>query len=171
MAAAKDIAIAIVVAVAENGVIGRDGGLPWHIPADLREFKRVTMGKPIVMGRRTYESIGRPLPGRANIVVSRDPGFGPPGVTVVRSVAEALEVARFEARTAGAEEICIIGGAAIFAEALPMADILRLTEVHAAPEGDVRMPAFSRRSWRETARQEHSGDPAYSFITLERIPD
>lgn len=168
---AKDIAIAIVVAVAENGVIGRDGGLPWHIPADLREFKRVTMGKPIVMGRRTYESIGRPLPGRANIVVSRDPGFDPPGVTVVRSVAAALEIARVAAQTAGADEICIIGGAAIFAEALPMADILRLTEVHAAPEGDVRMPAFSRRSWHETARQDHPGDPAYSFVTLERRPD
>lgn len=171
MATPDAIAIVLVVAVAENGVIGRDGGLPWHIPADLREFKRVTMGKPIVMGRRTYESIGRPLPGRANIVVSRDPGFGPPGVTVVRSVAEALDAARFAAKAAGAEEICIIGGAAIFAEALPLADRIRLTEVHASPEGDVRMPGFSRRLWRETARQDHPGDPAYSFVTLERVGD
>ena len=150
--------ISFVVARADNGVIGRDGALPWHIPEDLKHFRRLTMGKPIVMGRKTWDSLGKALPGRHNIVVSRNPAFAAEGATVVRSLAAAFEAAE-------GEEAVVIGGAALFAEALPLATRIHLTEVHSTPEGDVTMPPFGD-AWRETAREPRDG---YSFVTLERL--
>ncbi len=161
--------LTLVVARAANGVIGRDGGLPWHLPADLRHFKRLTVGKPVVMGRRTFESIGRPLPGRHNIVLTRG-GWRAEGVTVVATLAEAVAAAGLQ-QGARPDEIMIIGGAAVYAEALPSARRVYLTEVHAAPDGDTRLPAFDRSVWHEIAREDHpvAGDaPAFSFVTLER---
>ncbi len=153
----------LVVARADNGVIGRDNALPWRIPADLQHFKRLTLGKPIVMGRRTFESIGRPLPGRLNIVLTRDPDWQAEGVTVAASLSDAL--------AADVPEVAVIGGAQVYAEALPFATHVHLTEVHAAPEGDTVLPAFDPAEWRETAREDHAADgdtPGYSFVTLER---
>ena len=153
--------VSLVVARADNGVIGRDNALPWRIPADLAHFKRLTLGKPVVMGRRTFESIGKPLPGRENIVLTRDPAWRAAGVTVAAGLAAAL---------AGRAEVSIIGGAQVYADALPLATQVHLTEVHASPEGDTWLPAFGPE-WRETARDDHAaadGQPAYSFVTLER---
>ncbi len=164
-------AISFVVARADNGVIGRDNALPWHLPADLKHFKRLTVGKPIVMGRRTFESIGRPLPGRHNIVLTRDPDWRADGVTVVGNLAEAVAAGGLDPRTR-VEEVMIIGGAAVYADALPIATRIYLTEVHDAPGGDTILPPFAPDRWRETAREDHpaeDGKPAYSFVTLERV--
>lgn len=164
-------AICFVVARADNGVIGRDNALPWHIPADLKHFKRLTVGKPVVMGRKTFESIGKPLPGRHNIVLTRDPEWRADGVTVVPNLAEAVAAAGLDPKTR-AEEVMIIGGAAVYAEALPIATRVYLTEVHAAPEGDTLLPPFDPARWRETAREDHQAEgeqPAFSFVTLERV--
>lgn len=133
--------LAIVVAVAANGVIGRDGGLPWHLPSDLKRFKAMTMGKPVIMGRKTWASIGRPLPGRPNIVISRDPEFRAEGATSVRSLEEAVALARQQTRALGVDEICVIGGGEIYRQAIALADILHVTEVDAIVEGDTRFPA------------------------------
>lgn len=162
--------LTLVVARADNGVIGRDGGLPWHLPADLRHFKRLTVGKPVVMGRRTFESISKPLPGRQNIVLTRSPDWRAEGVTTVPNLAEAVAAAGLQ-QGARPEEIMIIGGAAVYADALPSARRVYLTEVHAAPEGDTVMPPFDPAVWRETAREFHAAEgeaAAYSFVTLER---
>jgi dihydrofolate reductase len=159
------VRISLIAAVARNGVIGRDGGLPWRIPADLRFFKETTMGKPIVMGRKTLESIGRALPGRQNIVVTRSAGFAADGVTVADSLDAAIAAA------GDADEVMVIGGAEIYALAFARAQRLFLTEVDAAPEGDAHFPEFDRAAWREVARADHPADgdtPAYSFVTLER---
>jgi dihydrofolate reductase len=158
----------LVVAVARNGVIGRDNQLPWRLPDDLAYFKRVTMGHPIVMGRRTHESIGHALPGRLNIVVSRNPGFRAPGCVVVRSLDEAWKAA------ADAQEVCVIGGTSLFRESLPLADRIHLTEVQADVEGDTFFPAFDRSQWteREVERHPSDGRNAYPFriLVLERKP-
>ncbi len=161
--------LSLVVARADNGVIGRDNALPWRIPADLRHFKRLTVGKPVVMGRRTFESIGKALPGRHNIVLTRDPGWSAGGVTIAPNLAEAIAAAGL-VPNARAEEIMIIGGAQIYAEALPSARRVHLTEVHASPAGDTLLPAFDPARWSETAREDHAADgeqPGYSFVTLE----
>lgn len=157
--------INVVVAMADNGVIGRDGGLPWHLPADLRQFRAITWGHPIVMGRRTHESIGRVLPGRRNIVISRDPACAADGCVVVPDFEEAVAVA------GDVPDVMIVGGAAVYAAALPRCTRLFITEVHASVEGDVRFPAFAREQWRETARERHAGDGEfdYSFVVLERV--
>ena len=158
--------ISLVVAMADNGVIGKDGALPWRIPEDMRRFKALTLGKPCVMGRKTWDSLPRkPLPGRDNIIVTRDPGFAAPGAIVAHSLDDAL------AREA--PEICVIGGVAIFAAALGRADVVHLTEVHADVDGDVRMPLFDRALWRETAREDHetADGLCYSYVTLERSRD
>ncbi|MCC2977369.1 dihydrofolate reductase [Sphingomonas sp. PL-96] len=150
------------LARADNGVIGRDGQLPWHLPADLRRFKAGTMGKPMVMGRKTFESFPSPLPGRRHIVLTRDPSWSAAGAEVARDPEAALALA-------GAGEVAVIGGAEVFALFLPHADRIELTEVHAAPEGDAVVPAFE--GWREAAREdfaEEGGRPAYSFVTLVR---
>ena len=184
--------VAIVVAMARNLVIGRGNALPWHLPADLARFRAVTMGKPIVMGRRTYESIGRVLDGRHNIVISRRPGFRAPGCTVAASLGSALEAA-----SNTAAEIAVIGGASIYEEALPHAVRIYLTLVHAVVDGDVRFLERRLRGacrervlhalaggsvrlcdlvpgvWREVSRTERGADArnpyAMSFIELERV--
>jgi len=156
----------LVVAMARNRVIGRDNALPWRLPADLAYFKRVTMGHPIVMGRRTYESIGKALPGRLNIVVSRNPEFRAPGCTVVDSLDEAW-------RAAGdAPEVCVIGGTSLFAEALPVADRIHLTEVDAEVPGDTWFPEFDRGEWTEREVERHARDERHAhpfrIVVLER---
>jgi dihydrofolate reductase len=156
----------LVVAVSRNGVIGRDNKLPWRLPADLAFFKRTTMGQPVIMGRRTYESIGKPLPGRLNIVVTRQEDFEAPGCTVVHSLDEAYRAA------GNADTVAVIGGSALFAEALPEADTVYLTEVDAEVEGDVFFPPFDRARFRETELERHAADDrhAYPFriLKLER---
>lgn len=162
--------ISFVVARADNGVIGRGGGLPWRLPADLRHFKRLTIGKPVIMGRKTFESIGKPLIGRHNIVLTRDPDWQSEGVTVVPNLAEAVAAAGLNPK-ARADELMIIGGAQLYAEALPIATRIHLTEVHAEPEGDTHMPSFESDRWQEVSREDHAAEddaPAYSFVTLER---
>lgn len=159
--------ITLVVALAENGVIGRDNGLAWHLRGDLKRFKAVTMGKPMLMGRKTFASIGRPLPGRRTLVLTRDPAFAVEGVETVHDWSQALAAA-------SAEELMVVGGAEIYQLALPHADALRLTEVAASPEGDTRFPPFDRALFRETFREAHPAGPhdehAYTFVDLERIP-
>lgn len=168
----NSLPLVLVVAVAENGVIGRKGGLPWRIPGDLKHFKAVTMGKPMVMGRKTYESIGKPLPGRTSVVLTRDKNWRVDGVLVGHSLDEILKLANEEAKRTGASEIAIIGGSALFDETLPIAAKIELAEVHAKPEGDVFFPKFDRTIWRETRRegpmQSEKDDHAYSVVTLER---
>lgn len=155
-----------VVAVSDNDVIGRDNALPWHQPADLAFFKRVTMGYPLLMGRRTFESIGRPLPGRRNIVLSRS-GFTAPGVETARSLDEARNLA------GDAEKLMVIGGADIFRLAMPVLDIIYLTRVHAViADGDTFMPPWDPAEWVETFREERPADERnahpMTFLTLER---
>ena len=152
------------LARADNGVIGREGKLPWHLPADLKRFKAQTMGKPMVMGRKTFESFPSPLPGRRHIVLTRDPGWSAEGAEVAHSPEDALALA-------GESEVAVIGGAEVFALFLDRADRIELTEVHVDAEGDATVPAFGA-GWREIAREEHAseaGRPAYSFVTLERM--
>ena len=166
------IDLALIVAVADNGVIGRNNALPWHLPDDLKYFKRTTMGKPILMGRKTFESIGRPLPGRANIVISTSPDYQAEGIHVVSSLKEALALAEDIATIDGAEELMVIGGAQIYAAALPRASRLYLTEVHAKVEGDAYLPPLDLQLWREVSRDYHPSalaeQYAYSFVVYER---
>jgi dihydrofolate reductase len=155
--------VVFYVARALNGVIGRDGGLPWRLPADLRRFKALTMGKPMVMGRRTFDSFPQPLPGRRHIVLTRDPDWRAEGAERAGSVEEALALA------GEVDEIAVIGGAEVFALFLPLAVRVELTEVRSDVEGNTVMPAFD--GWREAAREEHPAvgeRPAYSFVTLVR---
>ena len=156
--------IVLVAAVADNGVIGRDGDIPWRIPEDMKHFKAVTSGRPVVMGRVTYESIGRPLPNRTNIVITRSPGWSAEGVTTVGSVDEALEVAREVAR-GSASDVMVIGGARVYEAVIGTADVQVITEVHQSPEGDTFYPEFDRSAWLETRREKHDG---YDFVWLER---
>ncbi|NJD32902.1 MAG: dihydrofolate reductase [Gammaproteobacteria bacterium] len=157
----------MIVATDEHGGIGLRGGLPWHLPNDLKRFKALTMGKPIVMGRRTYDSIGRALPGRTNIVVTRQPGLAIDGCRVVPSLAAALAAA------GDAEETCVIGGAGIYREALPLAATLYVTRVHATVGADTFFPPFDAEDWEEIAREDHPADDrhahAYSYVTLRRV--
>lgn len=166
------IRLALIVAAAENGVIGRNNALPWHLPEDLRYFKRLTMGKPIIMGRKTFASIGKPLPGRTNIVITRNPVFRAEGVKVVSSLAAALELAQHVALVDGAEEAVVIGGAEIYRAALPQADRLYLTEVHAVVEGDAVLPDIDWNKWLEVSREHHAaqapGQYDYSFVCYAR---
>lgn len=174
MPESPDQSIVIVVARADNGVIGRDGDIPWHISSDLKRFRRVTMGKPMIMGRKTYESIGKPLDGRDNIVVTRNPDFKADGILVAGSMDEALTLAREKAAERGADEITVIGGAEIYRLVLPMTDIIDVTEVHISPEGDTWFPELDDAEWREVSRERHEpglkDSAPYSFVILERIP-
>ncbi|MEG3088026.1 dihydrofolate reductase [Sphingomonas sp. PB4P5] len=154
--------ITLHVARADNGVIGKDGKMPWHLPADLKRFKAQTMGKPMIMGRKTFESFPSPLPGRRHIVLTRDPAWSAPGAEVAHSVAAALALA-------GPGDVAVIGGAEIYALFTDRADTVELTEIHLSPAGDAHVPAFA--GWQETARDDHpaeGGRPAYSFVTLAR---
>ncbi len=173
--------LSLVVARARNGVIGRDGGLPWRLRSDLQRFKALTMGKPCLMGRATWESLPlKPLPGRLNIVLTRDEGWGEQGeaktslgqALICTSLDEALEIAREQAVEDGVDEICVIGGAALYAATLPRAHRLHLTEVEAVPEGDTLFPAFDEAQWIEVFCERHEpgekDDHAFVFRTLER---
>lgn len=162
------IPIILVVAVAENGVIGRDNQLPWRIKSDLKFFKTVTMNKPVVMGRRTYASIGKPLPGRTNIVVTRQPDFAAPGILVVPGLDQALAAARGDALRRSADAIAVIGGTDIFQQTMPLARRLILTLVHANPPGDTYFPAVDPAVWREAERlpQPKGPDDEYGFTIV-----
>lgn len=163
---------ALIVAMAQNRVIGRNNKLPWYLPNDLKYFKQVTMGKPIIMGRLTYESIGKPLPGRVNIVVTRNPDWRAEGVRVANSLEEAYSLAMSIAEIDGRDEVMVIGGDQIYQAALPLADRIYLTEVHADVEGDAFFPEFDRSAWQEVAREEFAAtEPnpyAYAFVVLDR---
>lgn len=164
--------IVFVVAVAENGVIGRDNAMPWRLKSDLQRFKKLTLDKPIVMGRKTFLSIGRPLPGRTNIVVTRDASFRAKGVVAVPSLEAAADIAVGDALRRFATEIAVIGGAEIFAQWMPRATRLEITEVHASPEGDTVLAPIDRAVWEEVARSRHArgeGDSAdFSYVTYRR---
>ena len=161
------------VARARNGVIGRGGGLPWRLRSDLQLFKAVTTGKPVIMGRKTWESLPRrPLPGRLNLVLSRDASFEPQGAVACERWEEAVSIGREQAAEDGVDEVCVIGGAALFELALPSARRMYLTEVDAAPDGDVFMPVVDESGWREVRRAAHPAgegdDYAFVFRVLER---
>ena len=165
--------LVIVVAVAENGIIGKDNGLSWRLPSDMRRFRRITMGKPLIMGRKTYEAVGRPLPGRETVVVTRDQSLRVAGVDVVHSLPEAIAKAGELAAKMGADEIIVAGGAEIYAALLRQATRIDLTRVHATIEGDAAFPELDPAEWRETSREEHAreagDDHAYTVISLSRI--
>jgi dihydrofolate reductase len=165
--------IALVVARARNGVIGRDGGLPWRLRSDLQRFKAITIGKPCIMGRRTWESLPlKPLPGRLNLVLSKDESFEARGALVCTTLDEAVDIARETAGEDGVDEICVLGGVALFAMALPRAKRLYITEVEAEPEGDAVFPAFDEGAWIEVSSEAHPAgekdDHAFVFRVLER---
>lgn len=160
--------LALVAAVADNGIIGQGNRLPWHLPADLAHFKRLTLGRPILMGRRTWESLPGRLPRRRHIILTRDPDYRAEGCTVVRSLDEAIAAA------GPVDELLIVGGGALYAEALPRAERLYLTRVHARVEGDTRFPSWNPADWIEVDRVEHPADErnpvSMTFLTLERAP-
>jgi dihydrofolate reductase len=171
----RAISILVVAAVAENGVIGRGNALPWRLKLDMQHFRALTMGKPVVMGRKTFMSIGRPLKGRTTIVVSRDRDFTAPGIVVAPSLDAALSVARGDALRRNADIIVIAGGAEIYAQAMPLATQLAITHVHKQIEGDAYFPAIDPNEWRESARGEHEAagedEAAFALATYERAID
>lgn len=165
------VPVAIIAAISRDGVIGVDNRLPWYLPEDLKFFKSMTRGKPLVMGRRTFDSIGRPLPGRLNIVVTRDSGFRPEGVRVCLDLEPALRLADRQATIDAAEEIMVMGGAQIYAQALPLASRLYLTEVDVDVEGDAFFPQVDEAEWQEVRRvpgEPQAGQPSYDFVTYRR---
>ena len=155
--------VTLVAAVAANGVIGRDGGLPWRLPQDMRHFKALTTGHVLVMGRRTYESIGRPLPGRTTVVLTRDPGWRADGALVARDIGEALALGR-----SVDEQVFVVGGAQVYAAALPYADRMVVTHLDEPIEGDTHFPPVDWAQWQETGRQSYDG---FAVVTYERIRD
>jgi len=164
----KKISVGMMLAMDKNKLIGKDNDMPWHIPGEQAYFKQVTMGKPIIMGRKTYESIGRPLPGRANIVVTRNPEWSADGVVVVSSLSEAIDLA---AQLAGEEvdEVMIIGGATLCREAMPITERVYLTYIDYAYEGDTYFDSFNWSDWQELSRQDNQHEGlAYSYFVLER---
>jgi dihydrofolate reductase len=167
-----NIPLILVVAMAENRVIGQDNRLLWRIKTDMGRFRRLTMGKPMIMGRKTFQSIGKPLPGRETIVLTRDEGFSAEGVHVTHTWEEAVAKGEELAAKAGADAISVAGGAEIYALALPHVQTLFLTEVHVAPEGDAVFPSFDRSQFREIKREDHPKGPddehPFTFIDLER---
>jgi dihydrofolate reductase len=167
-----DIPLAIVAAIADNGVIGRDNRLIWRLRSDLKRFRAITMGKPVIVGRLTWESIGRPLPGRDMIVLTTDPTYTAEGVVVAHTLPKAMERGLASARRRDAAEIIVAGGAKVYAQALPLAARLYLTRVHAEPEGDALFPSFDPTQFRETAREDHPAGPddehPFSFVDYAR---
>jgi len=164
--------VVFVVAVAENGVIGANGGMPWRLKSDMQRFKALTLNKPVVMGRKTFESLPRPLPGRTNIVITRDAAWRAAGAIVTHSVADARAVAIGDALRRFATEIAVIGGAEIYAQWMNDADRLEVTEVHARPEGNTRLAAIDPAEWEEVARQRYPAGPDdsadFSYVTYRR---
>jgi dihydrofolate reductase len=169
----RRVSIVLLAAVADNGVIGRDNALPFRQSSDLKRFKSLTMGKPVLMGRKTYLSIGKPLPGRTNIVVSRNGGFAAPGIVVAGSLDAALTAARGDALRRGVDEVVVIGGTDIFKQSMALADRIEITHVHARPEGDTYFPPIDMACWLEATRSEHPAGPkdeaAFSYATYVRI--
>ncbi|KMQ73701.1 dihydrofolate reductase [Marinobacter subterrani] len=166
---------ALIVAMSRNRVIGRNNNLPWYLPGDLRYFKQATMGKPIIMGRKTWDSIGRPLPGRMNVVISRNETWeAPTGTVAAKSLQEALVKAEAQAELEGGDEVMIIGGGQIYAEALPMVDRMYVTLVHAEVEGDAFFPEVNWEEWEEIGREDFSASDNnpydYSFVVYQRLP-
>jgi dihydrofolate reductase len=159
--------IVLVAAIGDNNVIGRDGGLPWRLKSDLKHFRNVTLNRPVIMGRRTFESIGRPLSHRTNIVVTRDLGLKAPGAVLATGIETALAFARNDAKKRGVDEIMVIGGSDIFSATMPLAARLEITHVHAAPEGDAYFPPIDPQVWRQTAVEEHAAGPEddHAFVT------
>lgn len=158
--------LALIAALADNRVIGIDNRLPWHLPADLRHFKALTLGKPIIMGRKTWDSLGRPLPGRLNLVVSRQEGLRLEGAEVLPSLAAAIDRADAWAREQGVAELMLIGGAELYAQGLPLAQRLYLTRVHLEPAGDAFFPEFAAGDWQLAEREEHVAEgeaPAHAY--------
>ena len=168
----KSAGLVLVAAVADNGVIGQGGGLPWRLKSDMAHFRSVTMGKPVVMGRKTWASIGKPLAGRTNIVVTRDLNFAAPGVLVAPTLAAALAVARGDALRRVADHIVVIGGADLYAQTIAGAEGLVITHVHLRPQGDTRFPAIDPALWCEVARSEHTAGPqdaaGFSIVSYAR---
>ncbi|MDV7340890.1 dihydrofolate reductase [Terasakiella sp. A23] len=164
--------ISMIVAVAENGAIGKDNKMLWHIPEDFKYFKATTMGKPMIMGRKTFESIGRPLPGRLNIVITRDTDWQADGVMVVHDLETALSAAFAEAEAKNAEEVMVVGGSQIYQQAMDQADRIYYTEIHKSYGHDASFPALDKAVWAETSRENHAGDgdkkPDYSFVVFDR---
>jgi dihydrofolate reductase len=164
--------IVLVAAVADNGVIGADNAIPWRLKSDMQRFRAITINKPVVMGRKTFASMKRALPGRTNIVITRDPAFSHPDVVTAGSFADALARAQADALQRGADDIAVIGGAEIYAHFLGIADRLEITEVHATPAGDTRFPAIDKSAWEEVARDRHEDGPddnaAFSYVTYRR---
>jgi dihydrofolate reductase len=171
---ATEVGLVLVAAVAENGVIGRDGGLPWRLPSDLRRFRAITWGHPVVMGRKTYDAIGKPLPGRTNIVITRDAAFAVRGAIAASNLDAALMVARGDAFRRGVRHIMIIGGGDLYGQTIGRACRLEITRVHGRPTGDSIFPAIDPAQWRETERCEYPAGPdddaAFTALTYERIP-
>jgi dihydrofolate reductase len=169
----RDVPLVLVAAVARNGIIGANGGLPWRLSSDLKRFKALTWGKPLVMGRKTFESIGRALPGRETIVVTRDPAFAPSGVLVVHNLDAALDLAAERAHAVGVDEIIIGGGAEIYAQTIARASRLFITEIALDAEGEARFPPINPREWRETSRKTGERGPRdevdFAFVSYERI--
>lgn len=165
--------LALIWAMSENRVIGRDNALPWRLSADMKYFKAVTLGKPVIMGRRTFESIGRPLPGRTNIIVTRQADYQPDGVVVVNDVEAAIAEGRRAAGASGADEVMVIGGAEIYTLMLERAQRLYITEISGHFEGDAFFPEFGTERWIEASREYHespaAGQPAHSFVVLDLI--
>jgi dihydrofolate reductase len=165
-----DVHVSLIWAMASNRVIGRGNRLPWKLSTDMQHFRRVTLGKPVIMGRRTFESLEKPLPGRLNIVVTRDPGLQLPGIRVAHSLDDALDIAAAQCVIDGQDELFVIGGAEIYALALPLADRLYLTEVHAEIEGDTWFPEFDRDLWvEETCLQVPAGDKDSHAASIRRL--
>ena len=164
--------IVLIAAVADNGVIGADNAIPWRLKSDMQRFKAMTINKPVVMGRKTFASLKRPLPGRTNIVITRDAGFRSAGAVVTTSFETAHAIAQADALRRGTDDIAVIGGADIYALFLGIADRLEITEVHAAPGGNTRFPAIDPDTWQEVARVKHLAGPddaaAYSYVTYRR---
>ena len=167
--------LVIVAAVAENGVIGRGNALPWRLKSDMLHFRALTMGKPVVMGRKTYLSIGKPLKGRTTIVVSRDSTFAAPGIVVAPSLDAALTTARGDALRRNADTVVVAGGAEIYAQAMPLATQLAITHVYKRVDGDAHFPTIDADGWHESARNEHEpaaeDEAAFAFVTYERAID
>ena len=160
------------IARGRNGVIGRDGGLPWRLKTDMRRFKALTLGKPVIMGRKTWDSLPiQPLPGRTNIVLSRDGSFEPKQALVCEDLDEAIQIAREQAEEDGAEEVCVIGGAAVFLAAMPKSRRIYLTEVDSDAAGDVVLPPFDERDWIEVGREAHPAGPDDEFPFVFRVLD
>jgi dihydrofolate reductase len=166
------MSVVLVAAVAENNVIGNKGKLPWHLRSDMRRFRALTLDKPVIMGRKTYQSIGKPLDRRTNIVITRDRKFAPQGVVTASSFEAALELAQKDALRRGGNEIIVIGGSAVYADAMPHADRLEITHVHAAPEGDAFFPLIDLKHWREEKREKRDAgqgdDVGFAIATYVR---